>query len=201
MDYNKSKPGNTLPKKQVNKPVVKGSVTQKKPDIFTTVGQLVMGNAKSAKERLIRDIIIPELKKLAYNAVTDTVGTLIYGENAKRQRPSGGYVDYSGRSSGGATRNSNNATAAPTARDSVAQACQCLEFDYKEDAERVLESMSNALDQFHMVSVGDLYDFADITGDPIYNSYGWTNLATANVVPSRGKWKILFPKLEPLPKR
>jgi hypothetical protein len=72
-------------------------------------------------------------------------------------------------------------------------------FDNRGDAEAVLTSMEDILDQFGCVSVADLYDLADVAA-PNYtvNNYGWTNLANAQVLRCRDGYIIKLPKVTSL---
>lgn len=55
------------------------------------------------------------------------------------------------------------------------------------------------LDQFSIVSVGDLYDMADISTDNYtVNKYGWKDIQSANVVRVRDGYIIKLPKPMPI---
>lgn len=68
-------------------------------------------------------------------------------------------------------------------------------FAYKSDAERVLNTMNDSIKRFGLVSVGDLYDFADIpTSNYMVGKYGWMNLSTATIVPVRDGYLLKLPR-------
>jgi hypothetical protein len=64
----------------------------------------------------------------------------------------------------------------------------------------VLQAMCDIVSsEYGIVSVGDLYDLANITNDNYtLNKYGWTNLRDAKVVPTRDGYMIKLPRALPL---
>ena len=67
------------------------------------------------------------------------------------------------------------------------------------DAESVLDSMGEIIDQYGMVKVADLYDLVGLTGSYTDNNYGWTNLSTAHVVRlNDGGYLIKLPRALPI---
>ena len=60
--------------------------------------------------------------------------------------------------------------------------------------------MDELIDQYGMVSVGDLYDLVGVTGQYTDNNYGWTDLRTASVVRTRDGYMIKLPRALALPK-
>ena len=60
--------------------------------------------------------------------------------------------------------------------------------------------MDELIDQYGVVSVGDLYDLVGVTGAYTDNNYGWTDLRTASVVRTRDGYMIKLPRALALPK-
>ena len=59
-------------------------------------------------------------------------------------------------------------------------------FETRGDAEKVLDTLSEALSVYGSVSVADFYDLADISAEWTDNNFGWTDLRGARVLRTRG---------------
>ena len=71
--------------------------------------------------------------------------------------------------------------------------------DTRQEAEDVIERMEDILEQYGSVSVGDLYDLCDVSGDPTDWDYGWRSLRDAYSERTRdGFFTIKLPRPKPL---
>ena len=74
-----------------------------------------------------------------------------------------------------------------------------LIFNTRGDAELVLSSMDEAIEKYGVVSVGDLYDLADVTTrNYMVHEYGWTNIRSASVIRVKDGYMIKLPRAVPL---
>ena len=74
------------------------------------------------------------------------------------------------------------ATVVLTGRASFRQSYDDIEFDTREDAEEVLDRMDELIEQYGIVTVGDLFDLAGVTGNGYTDqNYGWTSVASATI--------------------
>lgn len=74
-----------------------------------------------------------------------------------------------------------------------------LYFEDRGDAEAVLLRLKEALVQYHVVSVADLFDLAGEKSAFTDNKYGWRNLDNAHVTRTlEGRYVIDLPKAMPL---
>ena len=64
----------------------------------------------------------------------------------------------------------------------------------REDAEEVLDNLSNAIDEFGVVSISDLYEFVGIKSEYTDNKYGWTNISSAKAIPVSDGYLLKLPK-------
>ena len=72
-------------------------------------------------------------------------------------------------------------------------------FDNRGDAEAVLSSMEDVIDQYGVVSIADLFDLAEVSNSNYaMNNYGWTDLRTANVVRVRDGYILKLPRALPI---
>lgn len=78
-------------------------------------------------------------------------------------------------------------------------------FDYDEityetrgDAELVLDQMRDILARFRVVRVSDMFDLSRMSSPYTGNRYGWTNLDSARIMPTRDGYVIKMPRALPL---
>lgn len=172
------------------KKVVKGSVkTKKKSEFKKIAGSIVSEEVSSIKEHAIYSIIIPVIQDTLSQLLKDSVDLLFHGEvrGSSRSSRNGGrsaskvsYRDYyDDRGRGDSSRRREPQRHERYSYDD-------LIFDSRTDAEDVLNRMDEILEQYGVVTVADLFDLADVTGNgyPDQN-YGWTNLRSASVERNR----------------
>ena len=188
----------TMPEKRVKKPVVTGKVTTRKPSAVRKIaGEFISDDAKNVKSYVFGEVLIPAIKKLLYDIVTDGADIILFGGargNKKRSisdRVS--YRDYYDRDS-----RSSRDVRTPSR---TAYSYDDIELDTRGEAEEVLSRMDELIDEYKMVRVADLYDLVGITGDYTDNYYGWINIRNAEVVRLRnGKYTIRMPRAVPIEK-
>ena len=68
-------------------------------------------------------------------------------------------------------------------------------FETRGDAESVLDSMNDIIATFHAVSVGDLYDLANVPNDNYAaNKYGWTDIEGCKAIRIPDGYILKLPK-------
>ena len=182
--------------KRVDKPVVTGKVVQKKPSALSKVaGEFISEDAKNVKSYVWGEVLIPAIKKLISDIVTDGIGILLYGESRHTGKRSTAdrvsYRSYYDRDSRG-PRDSRSSVAPGFTYDDII-------LDSRGEAEDVLDRMYELLDTYQIVRVADLYDLVGIsTNNYTINKYGWTSLRTAEVVRVRDGYMIKMPRAVPI---
>ena len=175
--------------------VVTGSVKTKKKNEFQKLADVFISeDVTNVKSYVLMDILIPAMKKAISDIVTNGIDMILYGEAGRTKRNSsaskisyGGYYKQDNKRDYGMVKTRNNLD-----YDNII-------FDNRGDAEAVLNAMDDIIDQFGVVSVGDLYDLADIsTTNYTINKYGWTDIRSAQVVRSRDGYLIKLPRALPL---
>ena len=68
----------------------------------------------------------------------------------------------------------------------------------REDAEMVLERLTDIIDQYDETSVGDLNDLIGIQGSHVDNKWGWTYLGDTQIRQVREGFLIDLPQPEQL---
>lgn len=179
-------------KKKVEKVVSGKAKTKKKSELTKLASIFIPEDITNVGTYIVADILVPKVK----DVISDIVNTLLFGEGGRgRKSVSGTKVSYRSFYEKNNDRSSTGVRAG--SRDSFDY--ENIIFETAGDAEMVLQSMDDILDQYRIVSVGDLYDLADVsTTNFQVNNYGWTDLSSAKVVRMRdGDYTIKFPR--PLP--
>lgn len=180
--------------KKANEKVIKGSAKIHQKTTGEKLKETLFGEGvDNVGDYVIFDVIIPTLKEMVVNSVSDGINMLLFGET-KRGRSSSrnsrsGYVQYESYS-----RNRD--------RDSGRRAqfdFSDIEFETRADAIDVLDAIEDTISMYDVASVSDLYEFAGITPRPTDNNYGWTSVNTAEVLMKRnGNYILSMPRPKPL---
>lgn len=180
--------------KKANEKVIKGSAKIHQKTTGEKLKETLFGEGvDNVGDYVIFDVIIPTLKEMVVNSVSDGINMLLFGET-KRGRSSSrnsrsGYVQYESYS-----RNRD--------RDSGRRAqfdFSDIEFETRADAIDVLDAIEDTISMYDVASVSDLYEFAGITPRPTDNNYGWTSVNTAEILMKRnGNYILSMPRPKPL---
>jgi hypothetical protein len=185
---NKSKQEQTNQHK-VEKIVTGTVITKKKTGLRKFTEEFISDDAKNIKSYVIKDVIIPALKKVISDIVRDGIDMILYGGVGDSGRRSN--VDrisyrnyYDNRSS---VRRDDRTYSSVYDYDDIILATMG-------EARDVLSRMDELIDTYGMVSVADLYDLVGISGNYTDNKYGWTNLKTARITRVRDGYRIEMPR-------
>lgn len=175
----KSKEGKTV-KKEIKK--VATGKTRKQSSI-SKLSDMIRQDSKGIGEHIVMDLLIPAGKKL----LTDTLDMMLYGEvrDNRSRKKSGSRVSY-----GDYYRYRDEPR-----RPSHSYSYDQVYLDTRGEAEEVLDGMENIIDKYDQVSIADMYDLCDITGDYTDNKYGWRTLRGAYIEKTReGDYTIKLPR-------
>lgn len=174
---------------KVEKIVTGKVISKKKTGIRKFTDEFISEDAKNIKTYVIRDVIIPALKKVISDVVTDGIDMILYGGSGNSGRRSNvdriSYRNYY-----------DNRSYRPREERSYATV-----YDYDDiilssmgEARDVLARMDELIDTYGMVSVADLYDLVGISGNYTDNKYGWTSIKSARIVRVRDGYRIEMPR-------
>ena len=177
-------------------PVVTGNVeVNEKPSVWSDVADIFGG--------LWKDVLKPSLKKTALEFINIGAERAIYrndedydydGHYYSRRRD---YNSISRRNSSQYRGSSNRSRSAgrPRSRYDVDEVI----FDNYADAEAVIDVLSEQLDRYDQVSIGEYYSACDLSPQSTDFNRGWYDLRGVEIVKAgRGQWTIEFPKAVPL---
>lgn len=187
-----------IPEKKIG-PVISGTATtQKKTGFGKFAESMIVEDVTNVGSFILTDVLIPAFKKTIVDIVTNGIDMLLYGKTGVSKPGStvsrftyggsGSYYNYS---------RASETTKVPSSTSTVDY--DNIIFENRGDAEAVLAQMEEIVDQFGVVSVGDMYECADLPA-PSYtvNKYGWSNIRSAQVIRVRDGYLLKLPKASPI---
>lgn len=194
---------------------LKGGTSVKKQNLLLrTVHAIFPNGVKGIGEYLARDVLLPAIKDMTWQAGNSALSMLIYRDNAHtgsnsnvRYGGSGGWNTPTSINRNNRTNYSNSynraqsqAEASMSPEDSFEDFVE-VEFNNREDAIYVLGKLEDWVRRYGRIPVAEYYRMVDPTIVTSYTmrSYGWSNLTGTRVRPTRGgKYIIDFPPLSDL---
>lgn len=176
---------------KVEKIVTGKVVARKKTGFRKFTDEFISEDAKNIKTYVLRDVIIPALKKVISDIVTDGIDMILYGgtRGGDYRRSNVDKISY---------RNYYDRNSTRRLEDSAYRATI---YDYDDivlssmgEARDVLARMDELISTYGMASVADLYDLVGISGNYTDNKYGWTNIKSARIVRVRDGYRIDMPR-------
>lgn len=179
--------------------VVTAPVIRKKKGLGTKFKEAFFGeDAKSIGEYLLWDVGVPALKNFILDGVTQGLTRALYGESASARRgtSTSTYTSYNRFYNSGRNDVSTNRTMSVRARS-------MHDFDdiviaTRQEAENVLDTMMELLDQYSAVTVRDFYDLVGVTGSYTDDKWGWKDLRASGINRVRNGYILDLPKPEVL---
>lgn len=172
--------------KKVQK-IVSGNVkTRKKSEMSKFKDTIFAEDVNSVKSYLFVDVIVPTIKKAIFETVINGAEMMLYG----KKRSSYDQVSY---------RDYSKSDRPYSSKSSTSFDLDEISFDNRGDAEAVLDGMTDILNEYDSVSVGDLYDMIGKTAPFTAYRWGWTSIRTAETIRGRGgEYFLKLPKAKPL---
>lgn len=187
----------SVEKKQIQK-VVKGPVRKKKKSSLSNfIDTFVSEDVASIKNYVLMDILVPAIRDAIYDVGKGALDMILYGEKGRStSRSTASKVSYRQYYDKGESvaRSSNRRTQTRLRYDDVV-------YVNEDDADDVLDEMTNVLEAYGAVSVADLCELIgdeNIASSYTDNKYGWESMRNIRKVKVRDGWIIEFPKLTPL---
>ena len=166
----------------------KRSSGRKLADVF------VAEDIADVKTYIFTDVLVPAIVDAVEDIVVKGIRMILRGEAEPRKKRSGEFVNYSGMSSRNKRDDRHESRYGRSRFD-----FDDIVFDTRGEAEAVRDNMDAIIDEYGVVTIGDLYDMADLTAPPYTsNKYGWTNIRNAEIVRIRGGYIIKLPRAMPL---
>lgn len=168
---------------------VKRVVRRRKPDpslLESTIGV--------AMSYIWDDVIVPQMRDMLFETVTEGAQHMIYRESMGRPAPRkvrgrrGARTDYNASS-----RQPRRAIRKKSKHNFTEEV-----FDTRQEAQDALDNLQAALEEYGVVTVADVYDVLGITSSDFSdNNWGWYDLKGARV--GRGTFGFNINLPDPLP--
>lgn len=206
MDYQgnskKEQDKREAPEKKIVEKVVITEVIQKPKGPGRKFKEVFFGgDAKHAAVFVASDVLLPALRNLIVDMVTKGAERLIFGESNYRRRPGG--TNYGARYQ---YQGGTGYSYRPDPRDrlplgrpgprQVRHEMNDIVIGTKEEAELVVERLTDILNQYEVASLADLYELLGLTPSHVDNKWGWTYLGSVQIRQIRQGYLLELPPLE-----
>lgn len=195
-----------LEKKETLEKVISGEVVQKPKGISRRFKDIFFGgDAKDMVRFVAADVLLPALRNLVVDAVTQGTQNLVYGQS--RMRRPGPHIDYRGVSrrwdnnpisrpyQDSARPSYPSPPALPRGRQNRRDIADVI-VETREEAELVIERLQDVLEKYDVVPVADLYNLLGLETSHVDQKWGWTSLLGADVRQIRDGFLLQLPSLE-----
>lgn len=188
----KNESGNTPVKPKLEK-IVSKPVVKKEKGIMTKMREAFFPEEiTDVKSYLIFDVAIPAIKDLVSDLVCKGTDAILFNGDTRRSRRSSNgatYVNYSSITSG-----NNSRRLSDTRRSASSSSVGEIILSDKGEAEAVLDSLMDILEQYESVPVADLHELVGLPVEHTDYKYGWTNLSSASVARVRDGYLLRLPR-------
>lgn len=200
-EFNKDNfPGNEInPKSEETKKVAKvtkGAVRQRKEPLLLRIfgGE----TAKNIASYVLWDVIVPAAKSTITDVVSNSVEMIFYGDEGRKssrvRRDKGrSYVSYSSIYD---DRKRTPATRRDRGRNR--HRFDDVIIETRADAEEVLSTLVELIDQYELCTVKDFYEAVGISSEYTDHKWGWESLGNASIRPVRGGYILDLPTPQPI---
>lgn len=182
------------PKKEKVEKIIRGNVVKKKKTFIRRLTDTFLGpDIPSVSSYIIHDVLIPAAKDTLEDLVKGSIEVLLRGEvRGHRTSRSGGksYVRYDKAS----YRNEREGRREPSARNRSHHDFDDIVLDSRGEAEEVLSTLVDLVEDYDVASIADLYDLVGIESTFVDTKYGWDNLSRASINRVRDGYLIDLPQ-------
>lgn len=196
-----------VPDKVVEK-VTTGAVIQKKRSLGSKFKEFFnINDSRSAAQYVVNDVVLPSIRNLIVDSTSRGVERLIYGDNsARRNNPRSPYSQSRVQYNSPTTRFSGQGRSF-SLPDQPPRGAQQIRPNHtlgeiilssRQEAEIVLERLTDIVDKYETASVGDLNELVGLPSAYVDAKWGWTNLAFSNVRQTRDGFVLNLPPPEPI---
>lgn len=191
-------------------PKIEGmQIVEKKKGLGQRIRESFGGeDAKTVGQFIVLDVLLPGARDILFNIIHEGAHRSLYGASGGRRNSSVGSsvvgsvvrgtnygsISTQGRIVGSGVR---SAPTGPTQEDIRNFDFSKFAFPQRDQAEEVIERLSDAIDEFGVVTVADVFDFLGKTGNGFTDlKFGWDSaaFAGARVRPVHGAYILDIPR-------
>ena len=177
------------PEKKLTK--VANAKLKKKSEIQKIAETFVAEDLNKVKNAVLMDVIVPAVKKVISDIVTNGIDMLLYGEVKHNKTTTTSKIGYNSM-----YNSQNQANTARVARSSYIY--NDIILSSRGEAEEVLNQMNEIIGTYGVVSVADLCEIVGVTGEFTDNKYGWSDIRDAYVERSKDGYMLKLPRALPI---
>lgn len=177
------------PEKKLTK--VANAKLKKKSEIQKIAETFVAEDLNKVKNAVLMDVIVPAVKKVISDIVTNGIDMLLYGEVKHNKTTTTSKIGYNSM-----YNSQNQANSARVARSSYIY--NDIILSSRGEAEEVLNQMNEIIGTYGVVSVADLCEIVGVTGEFTDNKYGWSDIRDAYVERSKDGYMLKLPRALPI---
>lgn len=164
---------------------------RKKSEFQKIAETFVAEDLNKVKNAVLMDVIVPAVKKVISDIVTNGIDMLLYGEVKHNKTTTTSKIGYNSMYN---SQNQSNTTR--VARSSYIY--NDIVFGSRGEAEEVINQMTEIIGTYGVVSVADLCEIANVTGEFTDNKYGWSDLRDAYVERNKDGYMLKLPRALPI---
>jgi hypothetical protein len=202
-DYPSNREGErkTEPEKDLKRVTTSDPKRRRKPLRRQFSETFLQGDAKSATQFVIFDVLIPAAKDMIAEAGAEGIRTLLFGENRRRgttppQAGPTGYVSYNRYSMGNRPQTGPQRVMSRQAR--ARHDFDEVVLETRGEAEEVIDRLFEVVSRYGVATVADLYELVGIAGSHTDNKWGWSDLRGSGVSRVRGGYLLDLPEPQPV---
>lgn len=175
--------------------IVTGGVRKQKKTLGKKFAEtFVADDSKSVISFIVEDIIIPtgkntlvEIVKTLGDIVQDSVNMVLFGEKRSTiRRPMGQNNRFSYNSIFTSNQTGPIQHRSMSHHNRARHDFKEILLEHRAEADEVIFSLINLIDDYGQATVADLYDFVGVDSNYVDMDYGWTNLDGVKPIRERG---------------
>lgn len=183
------------PEKKVEK-VVTGNVTIKKKSTFAKMRDMFIAeDADKVGNYILMDVLVPSIKRAIVDIIKSSAD-MIFGTKGS-QKSSGTTYTYGGTPYVSYSSQSKSKPEPINVSRSQYEVGDII-FENRNDAEEVLNQLSELINVYGQASVADLCELVNAPYEFVANKYGWKNIHDAVPIRVASGYSLRMPKSMPL---
>jgi hypothetical protein len=188
--------------KRVKEPIAQAEIARK--NVFDKFKEnFIKQDISVVKGKLVDDVIIPSIKKIVSDTISNGIDMILYGEvQGRGGRPNGGTFSnvmfpynsiYDNKGKGGKVKPQQN----QGSDNSQVYEYGKIVVGSMEQAKAIIRQLKEMKDIYGNVRVADLYDLGGLAPNSNDNRYGWTDVSSITFrMLSDGRYLIVTPPVE-----
>ena len=181
----------TNKKREKIEPVVSGKVKKKGKSFGEKmVDSFINEEVDDVKGYLVSEVLVPTVKK----TIIDVIKMFFYGRTTGPGGPGTEIVSYNRMSGGRTYLMGSSAMPKRTSRKTFDD----IWFENRGDVETVVDNLNLIMENYHVVSVADLFELSNQSTVFTDNRFGWTDIGAMRVIQSGGGYILKMPPPRPI---